>query len=194
MLTIKEKKVLRMILFAFDADYSINQIAKECKIAPNGALKILNKFKNEGILTIRDIANIKSYKINFEDEKAELILELALMQDLDNKIKNRLDDLKEMKGIADSSIIFGSYLTSKDPDDLDILFILKKENYKNYKESLKNIKDIMPIKIHDIAQTKEDIEKNIIRKDLIVLDAIKKGIILWGQRTIIGVIKNVYKR
>jgi len=42
----------------FEED-SINQIARKCKIAPNGTLKILKKFEREGILKFKKIANIK---------------------------------------------------------------------------------------------------------------------------------------
>ena len=71
MLTKNEKKVLRLLLTAFDRQYSINNIAKECGLVPNGAYKILKKFEEEGILKAKHIANIKSYSINFDDEKTD---------------------------------------------------------------------------------------------------------------------------
>ena len=65
MLTGNEKTVLRLLMGNFDKDISINQIAKECDLAPNGALKILRKFEKEGILVFKNISNIKSYKIDY---------------------------------------------------------------------------------------------------------------------------------
>ena len=67
MLTKNEKAVLRLLMAAFDKDYSINGVSKECGLTPNGAFKILKKLEREGILKSKSIANIKPYKINFEN-------------------------------------------------------------------------------------------------------------------------------
>jgi len=195
MLTINEKKVLKLLFTAFDEDYSINNIAKKCSLSPNGAAKILNKFEKQGILKPKKIANIKSYKINFENEKTPIILELTLIPKLEKRLKYRLDDLKELKEITKICIIFGSYINiSKKPNDLDILFVLDKNNFKKYKKKLPNLREIIPVKIHDVLQTEEDLKQNIIQKDKIILDILKTGIILWGQKTIVEIIKDVYKR
>jgi predicted AAA+ superfamily ATPase len=63
MVTKNESKVLRMILMAFGEEYSINYISRECNLAPNGALKILKKFEKSGVLKVKKVANISSYKI-----------------------------------------------------------------------------------------------------------------------------------
>ena len=49
MITKNEKKVLRMLFAELGKDNSINQIAKACNLAPNGAFKILRKFEKEGM-------------------------------------------------------------------------------------------------------------------------------------------------
>lgn len=192
MLTHNEKKVLRLILTAFGTDYSINNIAKECGIAPNGAYKILKKLEKEGILKGKSIANIKSYTIDFANEKTTNILELALIPELDGKIKYRIEDLKSLKGITKSCIIFGSYTSQKkQPNDLDILFILDQDNFRGYKKKLADIKDLVPVKIHDVLQTEQDIKNNIKNNDKIILEILRNGVVLWGQKIIIEVIKNV---
>mgnify|MGYP001617418247 CR=1 FL=1 len=138
MLTNNEKKVLRLLLTAFDRQYSINNIAKECSLAPNGAFKILKKFEKEGILKSDKIANIKSYSINFDNEKTGNILELALMPILEGRLKYRLEDFKDLKEITKVCILFGSYIDmKKEPHDLDALFAIDKDNFKNYKKGLK---------------------------------------------------------
>ena len=195
MLTKNEKKVLRLLLTAFNRERSINNIAKECSLAPNGAYKILKKFEEEGILKAKKIANIKSYSINFYDEKTDNILELALMPKLEGRIKYRLEDLKGLKGITKACILFGSYTDlKKEPHDLDILFVIDKGNFEQYKKKLVDIKDIVPAKIHDVLQTEEDLKNNIANKDKVILQILRAGIIFWGIKTIIKVIKNFYQR
>ena len=195
MLTKNEKRVLRLLLTAFDNQYSINNVAKECGLVPNGAYKILKKFEEEGILKAKHIANIKSYSINFDDEKTDNILELALMPNLESRIKYRLEDFKGLKGITKACILFGSYTDlKKEPHDLDILFVIDKGNFKQYKKKLADIKDIVPAKIHDVLQTEDDFKSNIENKDKVILQILRAGIMFWGIKTIIKVIKNFYQR
>ncbi len=194
MLTNNEKKILKFILLSFDKDYSINEISKKCKLTPNGTYKILKKFEKENILTHKKIANIKSYKLNFNNKTIKL-LELILIPEIkQNKIKHRIEDIKQFKNIISACIFFGSYIKKEKANDIDILFILEKNNFKKYKKILNEIKYIIPVKIHDVIQTKEDLFNNIIKKDNVILDILEKGIIIWGQDTIVEVIKNVYER
>lgn len=195
MLTENEKKVLRLLFTDLDKDYSINSIAKECNLAPNGAYKILKKFEKENILKVKQIANIKSYRINFKDEKTDNILELALIPKLEGRVKYRLEDFKEIKEITKACMLFGSYIDlKKEPNDLDVLFVIDSKDFKEYKKRLENIKEIVPARVHDVLQTEEDLKNNLVNKDKVILNILKNGIIIWGRKTIINVIKNVYQR
>ncbi len=193
MLTDNEKKILKFLLVHFDSDYSINEIAKNCNLAPNGAYEILRKFENKGILLVKNIANIKSYKINFKSIEANKLLELILIPDYEKvKIKHRYNDLKPLNEITKICIIFGSYITKKErPNDIDVIFLIEKKDYKKYNEILERVKRIMPFKLHDVIQTKEDLIKN---KEKLIIDAIYSGIILWGHEFLIEMIKNVAER
>jgi DNA-binding Lrp family transcriptional regulator len=189
MLTQNEKKVLKILLTAFE-DYSINQIARLAKLSPNGAYKILKKFRNEGILKSKQIANIKSYSLDFDNEKTGNILQYALIPKLEGRIKFRFDDLKELKKITLASIMFGSYIDlKKEPNDLDILFIIDTKHYKTYKENSTRIFKTIPIKVHDILQTEKDFKENIAKKDKVLIDILKTGKILWGHDKIIDLIE-----
>lgn len=191
MLTDNEKNVLRILLTSFE-DLSINQIAKLAKLSPNGAFKILRKFENEGVLKQKQIANIKSYRLNFDDEKTRNVLQLALIPVFAGRVKFRFDDLRELKKITLACIMFGSYIDlKKEPNDLDILFIIDSKDYKTYKEVTTKIFKTIPIKVQDVLQTKEDLKKNIEKKDKVVIDIVKNGKILWGQDVIIEIIKEV---
>jgi hypothetical protein len=194
MLTQNEKNVLKTIFTSFE-DNSINAISKKCHLAPNGAMKILKKFEKENILKPKKISNLISYKINFEDEKTRSILQLALISELKGRLKFRYGDLKDLKGLTESAIIFGSYTDlKKDPNDLDLLIILKKNDFEEYKKESSRIFKTMPIKIHEVLQTQEDFKGNLIKKDKIILEILKTGIILWGQDKIINFIENEHKR
>ncbi len=195
MLTLNEKKVLRVLLTLFGESYSINQIAKKCAITPNGTLKILRKFEKEGLLQSKKIANILSYFLDFNNEKTKNILELALNEDLAGRIKFRYEDLKKLKDITEVCILFGSYIDlKKEPNDLDILFILNKMQFKKYKKESLQIYKTIPIKVHDILQTEEDFKKNIGNKDKVIIEILKTGKILWGSKKVISIIEDGNKK
>ncbi|HLD54986.1 MAG TPA: nucleotidyltransferase domain-containing protein [Candidatus Nanoarchaeia archaeon] len=191
MITKNESKVLRMLLMAFGEEYSINRIAKVCGLSPNGALKTLRKFESQGILTVKKIANINSYKINFSNNKTKNILELALIPEIPEKIKYRYDDLGPLKKITEIGIIFGSYITDKQkPTDIDLFFVLDKKNFNEYKTLSKKIYFTMPLKVQDVLQTKKDLKENILKKDKVIIEIFRKGIILWGYDKIIKFFEN----
>ena len=195
MLTLNEKKVLRMLLTAFGENYSINYIAKKCGISPNGSLKILHKFEKEGILNSKKIANIKSYYVNFENEKTRNIFELALISEPKGRLKYRFDDLKQLKSITYAGAIFGSYIDEKiEPNDMDILIILDKKKFKIYKEKAREIYPTVPVKVHEVLQTEDDFSKNLLDKDKVLIGILRTGIILWGHRNIINLIENGHKK
>jgi len=191
MLTANEKKVLRLLMSSLNTDYSINQIAKRCHLAPNGALKILRKFEKEGILKPKKIANIISYRLDLNNDKTSNILELALISELQGRIRYRLKDFQELKSITESCIIFGSYANlKKEPNDLDVLFILNNENYKEYRRKLADISPIIPVKVHDMVQTEQDLKENIIKNDKVIMEILLNGVVLWGYKTIVKIIQN----
>jgi DNA-binding Lrp family transcriptional regulator len=191
MLTSNEKKVLRLLLSSIEKDYSINDIARMCNISPGGALKILNKFKNNNILKIKDIGDIKSYRINFNDVKTIPILELSIIDNLDKKLRYRLNDLDEMKKITSVAIVFGSYLKKNNPNDLDVLFLIKPQDFQKYKDKI--LKLVLPVKLHDVLQTEKDFKLNL-KNDNIIHSILKEGFVLWGHDNLIKLIKNVLQR
>ena len=79
-------------------------------------------------------------------------------------------------------------------NDIDILFVIKKRDYKKYSEALEKAKRILPLKLHDIIQTKEDLTKNIKKQEKLIIDTISEGIILWGHDFLIEVIKDAIKK
>ncbi len=195
MITANEKKVLKMLLYAFGESYSINQIAKECNIAPNGALKILRKFEKEEILKFRKIGNMKSYSLNFEDEKTKNLLKLALIPELKGRLRYRAEDLKSLKEFTEACIIFGSYVDlKKEPNDIDLFFIIKDRKFNDYKKESLLAHKSMPIKVHDVLQTSKDVAENLKKKDKVIIEILKTGIILWGYDKIINIVEDDYKK
>jgi len=192
MLTPNEKKVLKYLLVNFNKDSSINQIGKECGLSPNGAYKILKKLERENVVTKIKISNLISYKVSFT-EKSKRFLELSFMEDLEGKFLQRYNDLMPLKKVTEMAVIFGSYLKKSNPNDLDILFIFKKSNFNKYTNILKEQQGIIPVKVHDVIQTKEDFRDNF-KENKVLKEAVKEGLVLWGHSFLVKVLEDVCKR
>ena len=74
------------------------------------------------------------------------------------------------------------------------MFVIKKSDYKRYSEILGKVKRILPLKLHDVIQTKEDLTKNIKKEEKLIIEAVSEGIVLWGHEFLIEVIKNAVKK
>lgn len=190
-LTANEKKVLKQLLVNFDRESSINQIARACHLSPNGAYKLLGKLKREGILQEKKIANLRSFTINFQAVKTRKILELAFIEPLEGKIKYRFGDLKPLREITLICIIFGSYISKQDPHDLDLFIVLEKKHFRRYKQRLLEVKDLVPITVHDVIQTPDDLVTNLQGGNELIKKAIKEGIVLWGQEALVEAFTHV---
>lgn len=192
MFTQNEKRILRFLATNLRKDHSINDVAKACGIAPNGAYKILIKLEKEGVFKVKQIANIKSYTLDFGNEKTTRVLELALMPDaLEGRIKARADDIQSLKPLTQACVFFGSYITTKQkPGDLDILFVLKRMNFGKYKQTLAKVQEIVPVKIQDVVQTSEDVTQNLKKNDPIINDVLRHGVVLWGADILVQMIKH----
>lgn len=194
MLTKNQKKVLRLLAVSYHRDYSINEIARMVGISPNGAYKILKTFEKEGILGVRAIAHIKSYRLLFENEHTVRLLALAFSDRPEGRAALRSQDLQRLKSVTKACVIFGSYITKKaNPEDLDVLFVLDKENFAQYQKQLTVVQDITPVKIHDVIQTTEDLHQNLRKYDPIVIDSLRGGVVLWGTDIVVQVIMDAYR-
>lgn len=98
MLTTNEKIVLKHLLIHFDRESSINQIAKNCRLSPNGAYKILKKLEKEEVLQCKQVANVKSYSLNFSSPKTKLVVQLAFMEKVSPEIAQKLTALQPWSG------------------------------------------------------------------------------------------------
>jgi len=194
-LTKNEKKVLRFLATSIGKTQSMNEIGKECGVTSGGAFKILTKLEKEGVVQSTPIANLKSYRLDFNGEKTESVLHIAFVPDkLEGRTKLRAEDLSPLKDCTRICAIFGSYTTTKpNPNDLDVMFILEKKDFDAYKHALKKAKDVIPIKIQDMIQTSGDLEENLRKGDPVISEIVRSGIILWGFDPLVQVIKNACK-
>ena len=83
-------------------------------------------------------------------------------------------------------ILFGSILNNpKDANDIDLLAVVDKRAFKQIDEIVSKMQKTQAKKIHLIDITEAEFTQELINRNKAYLDAIKKGIILFGQENLI---------
>jgi len=130
MLTKNETKLLRLFAEGKAKGKSINQLAKDLGMVPNGAYKILKNFIQEGILTVEKAGNASIFSLNFKNNATKPYLQLAkITTKRENSLQKVMKTLKSFEAKirldfkAEILGVFGSYARGdqKKESDVDIL-------------------------------------------------------------------------
>lgn len=190
-ITKNEARVINLILRDFIRDYNINQIAKELKLSPRGAYKILKKLENNEMVLPKKIGNNIIYKLNFKNSTTASLCQFVLTEkETTPYLKVLINDLQQLRQFTDTVVLFGSVLAKeKHANDIDVLLVFEKNNLEKVQAEIERINRIKPKKIHAIMQTKKDLINNLKNKDFALLEEIKTGIVLWGENVLFEAIK-----
>jgi predicted nucleotidyltransferase len=170
-------------------EYNSNNLAISVGKSRIGVSKALNSLEKNNLVTGKILGKAKFYKINYNDEYARKTIELLLM-DESKKYPKWKDEFKEFQ--VKILVIFGSIIKNeKEAQDIDILIVYNEKDNEQINKIIKEKNSILTKKIHPIKQTYEDIKNNILKKDKILINAIKDGIVLKGQEKIVRLMQNV---
>ena len=170
-------------------EYNSNNLAISVGKSRIGVSKALNSLEKNNLVTGKILGKAKFYKINYNDEYARKTIELLLM-DESKKYPKWKDEFKEFQ--VKILVIFGSIIKNeKEAQDIDILIVYNEKDNEQINKIIKEKNSILTKKIHPIKQTYEDIKNNILKKDKILINAIKDGIVLKGQEEIVRLMQEV---
>ena len=192
-------KILKILLKEFTIKHTITSLAREVSISRVGIWKILKKLEKEKLVVLSSIGEGRtstySISLNWDNPLTEKNLALALTEDA---IKNQklLSNFAELKNKVDFLIAYGSIINSpKDANDIDILGVVSNNNrFLDIEESVKKIQKIQIKNIHILNFTQIEFKKEIEKPNKVFIDAVKKGIILFGQEKFIRFVKKIYKK
>lgn len=191
-LTKNDARAVSFFLRNFTVRYSINAVARELDLSPRGAYKIVKKLEKAGILKPEAIGNAIYYHPNLESEAGRKVAELVLSYaELNPYAKVQAKDLEQLKPFALCAVLFGSVLTKAEKaGDIDVLLVLEEKQFKQAHKVLLEIQSMKPKKVSEMLQSREDLVKNIRKRDAPLLDAIRKGQVLWGTEIIVEGIRD----
>src|SRR3989344_1097390 len=187
MLSDKEGEILLVLFKDFTTWYNATSISKIVKITPRGSLKALNKLVKSGLITSKKFGKANQYNLNFNNLSKKTI-ELLLLEESEKKHRRWVYEFEKIEK-TEIMILFGSVTRkNKDYRDVDLLLVIKEKNYKEIIDQISSKNKILIKPVHSIFQTIEDLRKNILKKDKVIIDALKTGIVLKCQKEIVEVI------
>ena len=165
-LTNKESEIIRHIFKNFSKEYNANSLSKEIKITSRGALKILKKLEGNGILIGKKMGKATFYKLNLEENDSAKLIETLLISEARDKALRWLYEFKDIYKSTEIVIIFGSAVRNyKEANDIDVLFVLDKKNYRKINSFIEQKNKILLKPIHAIMQTINDLQTNLKKRN-----------------------------
>ncbi len=189
-LTEKERRALLILFKEFTTYYNANSISKVLGISHVGAQKIFKRLLRERILKDKQIGKSIIYKPRINDDYVCKLIAF-LLADEANNFKRWKEEFKELFRKDGIVILFGS--SAKDyakAKDIDIMVVIKKDEFKEIKDIIKEKQELLPKKIHSIELTKSDLVRNIKQKKEAIIDIVKNGVVLYGQNEYVEVVKD----
>ena len=191
-----ENKILKILLKQFSLNWTITSLSGEIKISRVGIWKVLKKLEREKLIILTQIGKGKTstanIKLNWENPILEKRLSLILTEEALNH-QRWLSNFEELNDKSEFTILYGSILTfPKEVNDIDILEVVS--NKKNFLEIGKIIQKSQKSqikKIHSESFTKTEFKEELKKPSKIFIDAIKKGVVLFGQENFIKFVSDI---
>lgn len=191
------ERVLTILLKEPFTIHTATSIAHILNKTRQGIWKALNKLEKNKLIILKPVGNAKTstsiISLNWDNPVTEKTLSLLLTKEL-SKQQRWIFNFSELEKNVKFFILFGSILHSpKEANDIDILAIVNKGNFKEIDEKILKIQTTQIKKIHLIDLTETEFKQELKNKNKAYLDALKKGVILFGQENFIKFIKKLEK-
>ena len=139
--------------------------------------------------------NTYSINLNWDNPLVEKNLALSLTVEA---LKNQrwLSNFTELENKVDFLLLYGSIINSpKEAKDVDILGVVSNKNkFIEIEEFIKKIQKTQMKKIHAINFTPAELKQELENLNKAFLDAIRKGVVLFGQERFIKFIRSLIKK
>lgn len=193
-----EKKVLLHLFRDFLSTHTVTSLSKEFNISRVGVWKVLKKLESKKYISIAPIGSGKTSafiaRINWNSILVEKVLVLYLTEEALWQRRWRIDFF-ELEAEADFSILFGSILHSpQQASDIDLLSICKKNRFVRVQKIIDRIQRTLTKKIHSINFTEKELREELQRPNKVFLEAIRKGVVLFGQEGFVKFMRGVHTR
>lgn len=189
---------LKLLLKDFSLEHTITSLSKEIGNTRMGIWKTLKKLQANKFISLEPVGKGKTStyiaRLNLENPLVEKTLATILTEDAIGQERWR-DNFKKLEQYTLFIVLFGSILHfQKEARDIDILVVVKtRKDFKIVETILSEAQQTQIKKIHAIDLTKEELRTELKKEDRAYVEALKKGVILFGQENFIKFIEDISK-
>ena len=192
------EKIIKILAKEPLSEHTATSLAKALGISRQGIWKTLTKLSKNNLISLKSVANTKKSALNImlNFNNSITIKTLSLLIEKETlKYERWRNNFNKLEKHTLFTILFGSILhSSKEANDIDLLVIVRnKKNFKAVDSTITEVQQAQLKKIHAIDLTKEELKAELNSKNKAYLDAIKKGVVLFGQENFIKFIKDISK-
>lgn len=195
-MTISKAQEIMTILLRDFGNHTATSLSKELKMSRWGTWKILKRLEKDKLIEIDPIGAGKTstsiIRLNWDNVLAEKTLALALTQEA-LEYKRWTHDFSNLLEEVDFLILYGSILYGKEANDIDIIGIAKERKLAEINDIIFKIQQTQNKKIHSINLTSKEFRQELKKPNKALIDAVKRGIVLFGQENFIRLIKKLQK-
>ena len=189
------KKVLLRILKDFSSIHTITALAKELGLSRVGIWKMVKKLEAERYITLKTVGsgktNTSMLALNWDNPLVEKILSLSLTEEA-LKQRRWQANFIGLGSVTDFVILYGSIVHSpQQAHDIDIVSVASKKNFIKIQKTIDEVQKILSKKIHAINFTESEFKAELKRQNKAFIDAVKKGVILFGHENFVRFMKEI---
>lgn len=183
------KKVMLHLLKDTFSMHTTTLISKELGLSRVGTWKILKRLEKDRCITIKTAGKGRTstslISLNWENQIIEKMLSLYLAEEAIKQRRWQVN-FSALEKITDFTFLYGSILYSpKEGGDIDILGITSKQNFVKIQKAVDNVQKTQYKKIHSLNFTEKEFKTELKRQNKAFIDAIKRGIVLFGQENFV---------
>jgi len=189
-----KEKILSILLR--EGKKTATELAEQLNKTRPGIWKSLSGLEEQNFIVF-EVANskktsIKIAKLDYKNILTKKNLSLILTkQALENQ--RWIDCFSKIQDKIDFAVLFGSVLNdSSKAKDIDLILVSDKKNFKNVQDLINEIQKTQSKEIHAILLTKQEFQNELKNKNKAYLDAIRKGVVLFGQEKFIDNLGKLY--
>ncbi len=192
------QKILTLIIRNVSKAPTLAMLAESLKMTHVGIWKAVKKLEAGEMVKLKQIGNKKNsiYEVhlNWENPLLEKTLILALEHEATSQRRWAVN-FAELKELANFVILYGSILHSpQKANDVDIMGVIsKKNNFSKFERIVMNIQKTQLKKIHAITFSPGGLNGELNRPNIAFINAIKEGVILFGQDKFVAFLREFKK-
>ena len=190
-----QMRIVLLLLKDFSTMHTITSIGRELGMTRSGIWKVLMKLKKENYITLEttEEKSLLIPKINLRNELLEKYLDFALSKEA-KEHERWIFNFTEAKEHVSFFILYGSVLKSyAKAKDLDVIGIIPdRKSFKKLHESLDKIQKSESKRIHTINFTESEFREELLKPNKAFVEAVKKGVVLFGQEEFIKFMKHTF--